>query len=159
VQKTWTQKTCHTVSHAQSTFARRLRRKNRHQGRFVGYLGDLGLAETSFGARFSGSMYLNSGFPASSGYMYPSGSLVPRAGMEAAFKSRRRSAGYPPTNGSGGGKKSEGKGASRCPARSFSAVTRRCCGRRRRRGSRRSSTRGERRGSRPGRSARATSWS
>ena len=52
------------------------------------------------------------------------GSLVPRAGIEAAFKSRRRSAAYPPTKGSGGGKQPLGKGGSRCPARSFSAALR-----------------------------------
>ena len=52
------------------------------------------------------------------------GSLVPRAGIAAAFKSRRRSAVYPPTKGRGGGKHPKGKGGSRCPARSFSAALR-----------------------------------
>jgi hypothetical protein len=52
------------------------------------------------------------------------GSLVPRAGSQAVFKSRLRSAVYPPTKGSGGGKQPMGKGASRWPARSFSAALR-----------------------------------
>jgi len=52
------------------------------------------------------------------------GSLVPRAGSQAVFKSRRRSAAYLPTKGRGGGKQPMGKGASRRPARSFSVALR-----------------------------------
>jgi hypothetical protein len=102
-------------------FARRRRLKNGHEVIFASLLGELEAVPKILGADFPARRPPIRGFWARLDTRIPWLS-VPRAGMEAVFKSRRQSAVYPPTNGSGGGKQPIGKGGSRCPALSFCRV-------------------------------------